>query len=97
MSTTAIAATATRCVDDAFPVWIEVEFTDADGATVTLIDKPPVFGVDYGPATDYPAPVSVDCEVLRYESPEVVVVALCHDVSQEPEFRVPAAMLTTRA
>jgi hypothetical protein len=90
MSVTAVAATATRCVDDAFPYWIEVEFADADGATVTVVDKAPVFGVGYGPTTAYPAPVALECEVLRHETPGVAVVALSNGVSEESEVRVAA-------
>ena len=75
-----IRGVVTRWVDDAFPGWVEVRFTDADGNVVVLTDKVPVFGLD---ARDIALPCAVElsCVVLRHERQrEVAVVALGHDV-----------------
>lgn len=51
--------------DDPVPGWVEVEFTDANGARRLLADKPPIFGgPDLRPDTPYPVDVLVACEIL---------------------------------
>ncbi|MFD6423454.1 hypothetical protein [Streptomyces sp. NPDC060198] len=54
---------AVRWVDDAFPGWIEVQFSDARGKHWSLVDKAPAFGTaeELGPCSDYPLAVSVAC------------------------------------
>lgn len=58
---------AVRWVDDTFPGWIEVQFSDARGKRWSLVDKAPVFGTaeDLGPCFDYPLAVSVACVVVE--------------------------------
>jgi hypothetical protein len=54
-----------RYVDDHQPGWVACEFTDADGSVHTLVDKVPIFTSDHlGPASHYPHPGLVRCEVL---------------------------------
>ncbi|MET8176679.1 hypothetical protein [Streptomyces clavifer] len=54
-------------MDDTFPGWIEVQFSDARGKRWSLVDKAPVFGTaeDLGPRSDYPLAVSVGCVVVK--------------------------------
>ncbi|MEU5825978.1 hypothetical protein ABZ798_33520 [Streptomyces sp. NPDC047803] len=58
---------AVRWVDNAFPGWIEVQFSDAGGTRRSLVDKAPVFSSaeDLGPFSDYPLAVSVACVVVE--------------------------------
>lgn len=80
---------AVRWVDDDWPGWVEVQFVAADGTTVRVIDKMPIFDGGEGlvPGTPLPVPVRVAADVLTWEpGPEdrrVAVVALRHHVQDE--------------
>ncbi|WP_157106960.1 hypothetical protein [Nocardia arthritidis] len=58
---------AVRWVSDYQPGVIEVEFTDVDGVTHSLIDKLPIFGApdDLGPDSAYPVPVEIGVTVVE--------------------------------
>ncbi|WP_326662110.1 hypothetical protein [Streptomyces sp. NBC_00385] len=58
---------AVRWVDDAFPGWVEVQFSDARGKRWSLVDKAPAFGTaeELGPCSDYPLAVSVACAMVE--------------------------------
>ncbi|BDU00751.1 hypothetical protein [Nocardia sputorum] len=58
---------AVRWVSDYQPGIIEVEFTDIDGVTHSLIDKLPIFGAtdDLGPDSAYPAPVEIGVTLIE--------------------------------
>ena len=64
-----LAAVATRWVEDGCPGWVEVQFIEADGRVVTLVDKTVVFdgGDGLTPASIYPVPVAVGCDLVRRE------------------------------
>jgi hypothetical protein len=54
-----------RFVDEHQPGFVECEFTDADGAAHTLVDKVPIFSLDdLWSDSDYPQPGFARCEVL---------------------------------
>lgn len=78
----AFFATATRIVDDAFPVWVAVEFRDVNGVAHTLIDKAPVFGVDERKLS---APVLVECEILGREGTEGVRISTAKPLGIETD------------
>lgn len=63
---------ATRWVDDHFPGFVEIQFLQSDGGTITVIDKVPVVDRDNNltPETRYPVPLQLDCSVLRVEQGE---------------------------
>ncbi|MET9261386.1 hypothetical protein [Amycolatopsis sp. NPDC004079] len=86
--------TATRVVDDEFPGWGEVQFSEADGTEITLVEKLPVLDDDLTTASKYPAPIRVPCRVAKTEDDgAVAVVELEHgvtDVGDRNMFRVPA-------
>ncbi|MFD5065250.1 MULTISPECIES: hypothetical protein [unclassified Streptomyces] len=93
----ALQAEAVRWVDDEFPGWVEVQFSDAMGRRWSLVDKVPAFDVpeDLGPGSVYPLKVGVACvviEAVTAEEDEVVTVSISvHGVtavSGEDEFSV---------
>lgn len=94
-----LAATATRCVDDHdFPAVIEFRFAEADGTTVTIIEKAPVVADadDLTSASAYPAPVRFGCRITGGER-DVADIVLAHHVEDEDgrtEFRVRGDQLT---
>lgn len=88
-----------RWVDEDWPGWIEVQFVVADGTTVSIIDKVPIFdgGDGFVPGAPLPAPVRVAADVIGWEpgpaGSRVAVVALRHHVQDgvgRSTFRVPA-------
>ncbi|WP_280353406.1 hypothetical protein [Nocardia abscessus] len=58
---------AVRWVPDCQPGVIEVEFTDVDGVTHSLIDKLPIFGVPdgLGPDSVYPVPAEIGVDLVE--------------------------------
>lgn len=74
-----LRAKVTRWVDDYQPGFVEVQFEAADGSTVSLVDKIPVFGADVEPGTTYPVPITVDCAVVA-EHGDQVEIELLHGV-----------------
>jgi len=61
-----LAVRILRFVDDAFPGWVECQFTDAAGRVHTIIDKYPCFTARMLDAeSQYPLPGEVECEVLK--------------------------------
>ncbi|MER5466992.1 hypothetical protein ABT010_41590 [Streptomyces sp. NPDC002668] len=93
----ALQAEAVRWVDDEFPGWVEVQFSDATGRRWSLVDKVPVFDApeDLGPGSVYPLEVRVACvmiEAVTAEEGDVVTVSISlHGVtalSGEDEFNV---------
>jgi hypothetical protein len=74
--------------DEPQPGWVEVEFTDADDRSWVVADKPPIFfsEPDWHRATDLPAFVSIDCEVVNDETASPIVsVTLKWGVQSIPE------------
>jgi hypothetical protein len=74
---TTVPGTVTRVIDQHFPGSVEIVFTQAEGTTVAVDDKIPVFGVDVRPDTEFPVPADIDCVVLS-EDGEVMTVRLTH-------------------
>ncbi|NKY28313.1 hypothetical protein [Nocardia gamkensis] len=66
---------AVRWVSDTQPGVIEVEFTDADGVTHSLIDKLPIFGApdDLGPDSAYPVPVEIGVNLVEQVGDATIV------------------------
>ncbi|WP_280312821.1 hypothetical protein [Nocardia abscessus] len=58
---------AVRWVSDCQPGVIEVEFTDVEGVTHSLIDKLPIFGVPdgLGPDSVYPVPAEIGVDLVE--------------------------------
>ncbi|HJP79113.1 MAG TPA: hypothetical protein VJ914_32875 [Pseudonocardiaceae bacterium] len=75
-----VRGAVTRWIDTAFPGWVEVVSTEANGDTLAVIGKLPVLGVD------------VACEVLS-EDGDVVVVRLLYDIADDAELHMPAKSL----
>lgn len=100
-----VECTLVRWVDDAFPGFAEVHLTDSDGAVAVLTDKAPVFGLRGLTAkSSLPAPVEIDCEILRRERHQtgrgVVVVVLGHGITDQDgrnEFRVDAGRVRSES
>jgi hypothetical protein len=60
-----LAVRILRFVDDAFPGWVECQFTDALGRFHTIIDKYPYFTAQMLDGnSQYPQTGEVECEVL---------------------------------
>jgi hypothetical protein len=82
---------AVEWVDTDWPGWIKVRLIDAGGRAWFLVDKVAVFGFDFGPETELPAPVALYCEVVGDDGDQTVVVTPRWDVQAEDgtsQFRV---------
>ncbi|MFI9384505.1 hypothetical protein [Kutzneria sp. NPDC052558] len=90
-----IPATAVKCVDESnYPLIVLVRLTDAGGRQHDIIDKDVAFGGDIGLTTEYPAPVTVPCEVLDVtDGIALVRLVWCETEEGLTEVRVPAAAL----
>jgi hypothetical protein len=89
------AAGLVRCeavewVDTDWPGWIKVCLIDADGKAWFFVDKVPVFGVDIGPETELPTPVSLYCDVVG-DDDQAIIIAPRWNIAAEDgtsQFRV---------
>ncbi|MFI9413093.1 hypothetical protein [Nocardia gamkensis] len=71
---------AVRWVSDTQPGVIEVQFTDADGVTHSLIDKVWIFGADdLRSDSAYPVPVEIGVDLVEQVGDSTVV-----DLKAEP-------------
>jgi len=74
-----LRCTAIRWVnDEPFPGWVEVSFTDADGRSWSVFDKPPIFGAstELTPDAPYPVAVLLDCVILSVDADRVTISTL---------------------
>jgi hypothetical protein len=64
-----LVAEAVALVDDHFPGWLQVAFTDAAGQRWTVVDKVPVFTeAGISAQTLFPVPVMIGCTVIAVNS-----------------------------
>ncbi|WP_134661940.1 MULTISPECIES: hypothetical protein [unclassified Amycolatopsis] len=85
-------------MDDAFPGWVEVQFSEADGTQVTLVEKLPVLDTDRTTESPYPAQLRISCRVTETEPDgATAVVILDHGVTDRAgrsTFHVPASAIS---
>lgn len=96
---------AMRWVDEDWPGWVEVHIPLAGGATLSLVDKVPIFdGVGrIVPGVVFPVPVRVACDIIGWEpvpgGQRLAIVTLRHQVEDEAganTFRVPHECVDVR-
>jgi len=63
-----VRAEAIRWIDEEWPGWVEVQFTESDGTVVSIVEKVPV--VDYdgrvAPGVRFPVDLEIPCDVLDW-------------------------------
>jgi hypothetical protein len=63
-----VRAEAVRWIDEEWPGWVEVQFTESDGTVVSIVEKVPV--VDYDdrvvPGVRFPVDLEIQCDVLDW-------------------------------
>ncbi len=85
-------------MSDTQPGVIEVEFTDVDGVTHSLIDKLPIFGVpdDLGPDSVYPVPAEIGVDLVeRLGDGTVIDLKTEAHNTDRMRFVVPSADIST--
>jgi hypothetical protein len=82
-------------VDREWPGWVKARLVDVVGRTHYFVDKVPVFGGDFGPEEQLPAPGLIRCEVISRAGTDgdpIVLVSTSVDhvtsVDGMAEFRV---------
>lgn len=94
----AVEAKAVGWADDAFPGFVEVLITDAEGEKHRVIEKPPVIGDDrLTRDAAYPMSVTLPCDVTKEALDGTLHVALRHGIESvdgKTHFRVASASVS---